>query len=85
MEHCAYPPTLTSVTMPPISKSIGSHSCSEEITDEISGVDAHAREAHGHGSNSAENNVMAQTSQEDELARVLEHCASVLQSGLQQL
>ena len=68
--------------MPPISKSIGSHSCSEEITDETSGVDAHAREAHGHGSNSAENDVMAQTSQEDELARVLEHCASVLQSGL---
>ena len=69
--------------MPPISNSIGSHGCSEETTDETSGVDAHAGEAHG--GDSAENDAKARTSQEDELARVLEHCASVLRSGLQQL
>jgi hypothetical protein len=65
-----------------MSQPTGNYSCSEEeTTNEIPGVDTHE----AHGGNSAENDVMTWTSQEDELASALEDCISVFRSGLRQL
>jgi hypothetical protein len=87
-EHRPHSLTSPLVTMSPTSQSTDSYGCgTKEITDGISGVDIHGAHASGGDSESesANDDAMTWTSQEDELASALEDCVSVFRSGLQQL
>jgi hypothetical protein len=68
--------------MDPISRSTGSYGCcsQKETTHEISEVDIH-----GAQSADSETYAMCWTSQEDEIASILEGCVSTFWSGLQKL